>query len=125
LIARVTEKQNDFVLADYFDFIGGTSTGAIIAAGLSLGWSVEKLTTMYRELGRIVFRKRKFLPLRAWSKYPAKPLRQHLEAKLNHDLPRKAYAKATSNPNIWLASKEWLALSRAHPQGEGGWTRGK
>jgi hypothetical protein len=34
---------------------------------------------MYRELGRIVFRKRKFLPLRAWSKYPAKPLRQHLE----------------------------------------------
>jgi uncharacterized protein len=81
LIARETEKQNDFVLADYFDFIGGTSTGAIIAAGLSLGWSVEKLTTMYRELGRIVFRKRKFLPLRAWSKYPAKPLRQHLEAK--------------------------------------------
>jgi hypothetical protein len=54
----------------------------MIAAGPSLGWSIEKLPTMYRELGRIVFRKRKFLPLRAWSKHPAKPLCQHLEAKL-------------------------------------------
>jgi patatin-like phospholipase/acyl hydrolase len=35
---------------------------------------------MYRELGTVVIRKRKFLPLRAWSKYPGKPLRQHLEA---------------------------------------------
>ena len=74
------QEESDFVLADYFDFIGGTSTGAIIAAGLSLGWTVEKLTTMYRELGAAVFRKRKFLPLRAWSKYPGKPLRRQLEA---------------------------------------------
>lgn len=80
LVARETKKDNDFVLADYFNFIGGTSTGAIIAAGLSLGWTVEKLTTMYRELGRAVFRKRKFLPLRAWSKYPGKPLHEHLAA---------------------------------------------
>ena len=79
LIARET-RRNDLVLADYFDFIGGTSTGAIIATGLSLGWSVEKLTTMYRELGTAVFRKRKFLPARAWSKYPGKPLSQHLAA---------------------------------------------
>jgi patatin-like phospholipase/acyl hydrolase len=79
LIARETGKGSDFVLADYFDFIGGTSTGAIIATGLSLGWPVEKLTTMYRELGATVFRKRKFLPLRAWSKYPGKPLRQRLD----------------------------------------------
>jgi patatin-like phospholipase/acyl hydrolase len=27
-----------------------------------------------------VFRKRKFLPLRAWSKYPGNPLRRHLES---------------------------------------------
>jgi uncharacterized protein len=80
LIARKIGKHNHLVLADYFDFIGGTSTGAIIAAGLSLGWSVEKLTTMYRELGTVVFRKRKLLPVRAWSKYPGRPLRQHLQA---------------------------------------------
>lgn len=80
LIARETESEGNFVLADYFDFIGGTSTGAIIAAGLSLGWPVEKLIKLYRNLGVAVFHKRKFLPMRAWSKYPGKPLRQHLEA---------------------------------------------
>ena len=30
-----------FRLSDYFDFIGGTSTGAILAAGLAIGKSVE------------------------------------------------------------------------------------
>jgi len=78
LIAHQTGTGEDFVLADYFDFIGGTSTGAIIATGLSLDWSVERWITMYRELGSVVFRKRKFLPLRAWSKYPGKPLRKQL-----------------------------------------------
>lgn len=78
LIAHQAGKGDDFVLADYFDFIGGTSTGAIIAAGLSLGWRVGTLTTMYRELGSVVFHKRKFLPLRAWSKYPGRPLRKQL-----------------------------------------------
>jgi patatin-like phospholipase/acyl hydrolase len=78
LIARHTGKAEDFVLADYFDFIGGTSTGAIIATGLSLGWRVDTLTRMYRELGSAVFHKRKFLPLRAWSKYPGKPLQKQL-----------------------------------------------
>jgi uncharacterized protein len=80
VIARETGKDEDFVLADYFDFIGGTSTGAIIATGLSLGWSAEKLTTMYQDLGAAVFRTRKFLPARAWSKYPGKPLQRHLAA---------------------------------------------
>jgi hypothetical protein len=49
-----------------------------------LGWSVEKLTATYRELGRAVFHKRKFLPLRAWSKYPGKSLRQHLAAEFGN-----------------------------------------
>jgi patatin-like phospholipase/acyl hydrolase len=44
-------------LCDYFDLIGGTSTGAIIAAGLALGFSVAKLQSLYRDLAGAVFKK--------------------------------------------------------------------
>jgi hypothetical protein len=45
------------LLADYFDLIAGTSTGAIIAAGLCIGMSVDELIAEYRALGTRVFRK--------------------------------------------------------------------
>jgi hypothetical protein len=47
----------DFRLADYFDLIAGTSTGSIIATGLALGFSVEKLQNMYQSLADEVFKK--------------------------------------------------------------------
>jgi predicted acylesterase/phospholipase RssA len=46
----------DLVLSDYFDLIGGTSTGAIVAAGLALGRSADDLAELYRRLGPRVFR---------------------------------------------------------------------
>jgi uncharacterized protein len=42
-------------LGDFFDYIGGTSTGSIIAAGLAIGMSAEKLLTFYRNTGRQMF----------------------------------------------------------------------
>jgi hypothetical protein len=47
----------DLLLCDYFDLIGGTSTGAIIAAGLALGKDAEYLRELYHRLGPMVFRK--------------------------------------------------------------------
>lgn len=44
-----------FVLSDYFDLIGGTSTGAIIATALALGMPVREVTALYRDLGPKVF----------------------------------------------------------------------
>ena len=68
----------DFRLCDYFDLIGGTSTGSIIAAGLALGFSVEKLQKMYQSLATEVFKK-PLLRLGVFSsKFPKEPLIQAL-----------------------------------------------
>lgn len=63
LLRQRSGQGEAFRLADYFDLIGGTSTGAIIAAGLALGRSVAELKTLYFELGPTVFRKRWHIPL--------------------------------------------------------------
>lgn len=46
-----------FRLSDYFDLIAGTSTGAIIAAALSLGMSVDEVHGHYMRLGNLVFKR--------------------------------------------------------------------
>src|SRR4051794_38756580 len=45
----------DFLLCDYFDLIGGTSTGSIIAAGLACGMKVKQLKKLYTGIGTDVF----------------------------------------------------------------------
>ena len=68
----------DLVLSDYFDLIGGTSTGAIIAAGLGVGKSVGELIEMYGELGPKVFGKTKGDGMLMSSKYDSKALKKAL-----------------------------------------------
>lgn len=46
---------DDFRLSHYFDLIAGTSTGAIIAATLAMGWSVAAIRRKYTSLGETVF----------------------------------------------------------------------
>jgi len=48
-------RDDTFVLADYFDYIGGTSTGAIIATFLSLGWRVADILAFYVKAGPAMF----------------------------------------------------------------------
>ena len=55
---RFAGKADGYVLADYFDFIGGTSTGAIIASMLSKGMSMRAVRENYEQLGPIVFRRK-------------------------------------------------------------------
>jgi uncharacterized protein len=50
-------RGDEFVLADYFDYIAGTSTGAIIAAGLAKGLRVKRLLDVYVERGEDMFDK--------------------------------------------------------------------
>ena len=51
------DRDESFVLADYFDYIAGTSTGAIIATALSLGMRVADIQNFYREGGKKMFDK--------------------------------------------------------------------
>lgn len=46
----------NFRLSDYYDLIGGTSTGSIIAAGLALGMSVDEIRAHDFSLGEKVFK---------------------------------------------------------------------
>ncbi len=47
----------DFRLADAFDYVGGTSTGAIIATCVSVGMSVDEIRDFYLASGRAMFKK--------------------------------------------------------------------
>ena len=50
-------RGEDFVLADYFDYIAGTSTGAIIGTCLALGMRVGEVARFYAESGPAMFDK--------------------------------------------------------------------
>lgn len=55
-LAEQSGAGTAFRLADHFDLIGGTSTGAIIAAGLATGRRVSELKAVYFDLAKRVFR---------------------------------------------------------------------
>lgn len=50
-------RGEDFVLSDYFDFVAGTSTGAILATCISLGMKVSDIRTFYISSGEEMFDK--------------------------------------------------------------------
>jgi patatin-like phospholipase/acyl hydrolase len=55
LLAAATGKGAAFRLCHFFDYIGGTSTGAIIAAGLARGMSATELLQFYSNTGPAMF----------------------------------------------------------------------
>ena len=56
-LLRLKTGRPDLVLADHFHYIGGTSTGAIIAAFLSWGLPVEEVERLYRQNAEAMFMK--------------------------------------------------------------------
>jgi len=75
----------DLLLCDYFDLIGGTSTGSIIAAALACGMSVEELKKLYHQLGNDVFQGSFFRKGLLVPKFPAGPVREALDKHLGAD----------------------------------------
>jgi hypothetical protein len=57
LLASRTTNPGEFRLCHYFDLIGGTSTGAIIATALALGMTATEVKALYFRLAQKIFRK--------------------------------------------------------------------
>jgi hypothetical protein len=60
LRVRLDEDQS-FVLGDYFDYVAGTSTGAIIAVYIALGRPMADILKLYVERGADMFDRASFL----------------------------------------------------------------
>ena len=78
LLAEATGRGKDFRLCDFFDYIAGTSTGAIIAAGLARGMSVAELLDFYKKTGPDMFDKA-FILYRVKYLYKSEPLEEKLK----------------------------------------------
>ncbi|MCB0654928.1 MAG: patatin-like phospholipase family protein [Saprospiraceae bacterium] len=80
-ILRKQHNNPDLLLCDYFDLIGGTSTGSIIAGCLAIGMSASEIKKSYLELGNVIFGKKKGVLnyLSKSEKYDAAPLNKALE----------------------------------------------
>ncbi len=77
-LLKAKSGKADFRLADYFDYIAGTSTGGIIAAGLSIGKSVEEILEFYQEAGAQMFVKANLLR-RLRYEFKSEPLAKKLK----------------------------------------------
>jgi len=56
-ILRKRSSNPSLVLADYFDYIAGTSTGAVIGTLLALGKPADEIRRIYLDCGRMMFDK--------------------------------------------------------------------
>jgi hypothetical protein len=84
MLAEQLGAGDDFVLGDYFDYIGGTSTGAVIATGLAKGLRVEQLLDLYVTRGEEMF-DHASLRRRYHYRYGSGRLRELLQGLLGED----------------------------------------
>ena len=80
---------DDFRLSDFFDYVGGTSTGAVVAACVSRGMKVSAILDFYNDAGRVMFDNRKWQKLKSFilhgTKYDATPLAMKLKKMFGPD----------------------------------------
>ena len=84
MLAEQLGAGDDFVLGDYFDYIGGTSTGAVIAAGLAKGLRVAQLLDLYVTRSEEMF-DHASLRRRYHYRYGSQRLRELLQSTLGKD----------------------------------------
>ncbi len=65
-VEKQTQEQYGQSICQYFDMIAGTSTGSLIAAGLSVGYSPEDMIAVYRDQGMEIFPYHSLFSLERW-----------------------------------------------------------
>jgi patatin-like phospholipase/acyl hydrolase len=83
-IMRERSGKPDLVLSDYFDYVAGTSTGAIIATCISIGMTVDSIATFYHESGPAMFSRAGLLK-RFWYKFKDESLAEQLQTVLGKE----------------------------------------
>ncbi len=102
---KVMPKE-EFRLHHYFDLIGGTSTGSIIAALLAIGgYKVSEIKEMYRDLGKKIFSEKNGLNIFGKQiyfkgKYDSEPLKEELhkifgDTRLGDDTNKTGFCAVT------------------------------
>jgi uncharacterized protein len=110
ILARLEADLRDrlgrpqLVLADYFDFVCGTSTGAIVATCISAGMSMDTLRAFYVDSGEDMFSKA-FLLHRLRYSYDDEPLARKLRTELN-----KALGSGSADPPALLGDPRLRTL---------------
>ena len=98
---RTRLQKPNLVLADYFDFVCGTSTGAIIASCISTGMSIDQIRTFYTASGQQMFDKASLLKRLQYS-YNDEPLAKKLREELDKALKHVA---SPAEPNATLGDE--------------------
>jgi len=100
---RTAANKPDLVLADYFDCIGGTSTGAIIAAALAKGDDVASIQTLYRDLANDIFKPRFWRRGLLVPKFGVKALKKALDSHFQE----MTFSDPEVRTGLMITAKRW------------------
>lgn len=109
VLRQETGAGASFRLADYFDYIAGTSTGAIIASCLSLGMSADEIREFYISSGPAMFVKSSLLD-RAHHFYRDEPLAEKLQAIFDGYLPAEERSRGYGHVTLGSSAVRTLLL---------------
>lgn len=123
-VIQAIEHQTGRPISDHFDIITGTSTGGLIALGLSIGKSGEDIVKFYKEDGPKIFPnkgvQRFWRFLRGWThtKYSNKALHETLKGLLNIDGLEEPLLKDSKKrliiPTFYAAQSQPRLLKTPH-----------
>ena len=77
ILAKLEETTGRSAVADCFDLIAGTSTGAIVAGASAAGIELKQVVNLFESEAANIFPSKRFMNLGFWgSKYSTKPLEE-------------------------------------------------